>query len=242
MKKLSLLLLLFTLVFTGCSDDDKDQIISNFEGKLTEANAEFISDSQTKDGWYYTDTFQDNSQLLTFTHLYSYWDEEYKFASFTYTNKTDNSADNSITAITKKGKAGKTYLCAYTSELAPSTFVIANSAYQLKGAWVTNSTYAYNAMTAGYSPARAFKEGDSFTLTAIGYNKHSVETGRAKIDLANYKSDTDTPVNEWIWFDMTPLNDPTRVEFLLSSTDNHEVYGMNTPAYFCMDAITLEER
>lgn len=242
MKKLSLLLLLFTLVFTGCSDDDKDLIISNFESKLTEANSEFISNSKTVSGYYFTDTFQDNNKLLTFSHLYSYWDEAYQFAGFTYTNKTDNSAENSIAAITKKGKAGTTYLCAYTNDFSPSTFVITNSAYQLKGAWVTNSTYAYNAMTKGYSPARAFKKGDKFILTAIGYNKNNVETGKAEIYLADYKSDTDTPVSEWIWFDLTPLNDATRVEFQLSSTDSHEDWGSNTPSFFCIDAITLEEK
>lgn len=243
MKKLSLLYLLLTVfIFAACSDDDKATLVTSFEGKLTEANSEFIA---KKDLALYesgTTTFQDNNNAITFPHSYGNFGEgyEYSFSDFTYTNKTDNSAANSITAITKKGKLGTTYLCVYALE--PTKFTINNPGiYKIKGAWVTNSTYAYNAMTVGDGYAEAFKKDSWFKLTATAYGPSSIKIQTAEIYLANYKSDNDKPVNEWIWFDMSELEDAIAIEFSLSSTDNGQ-WGMNTPAYFCIDGITLEEK
>lgn len=252
MKKLSLFLflLLSTVMFIGCSDDDKEIVedelfITKFEGKLASANSEFISESKEEEGYYFVETFEDNEKLVSFKHLYT-WGDKYYFASFTYMNITDNSDNMSTAAITKKGKNGSTYLCAYTSEFAPATFTINDpEVYKIDGAWITNSTQAYNAMTtgdiSGPTTSTPFKKGDSFKLTAIGYKSDDTPAGKAEIYLANYKSGNEKPVNEWIWFDMTPLKNAVRVEFLLESTDNNS-NGMLTPAYFCMDAITLKER
>lgn len=244
MKNLSLLLLALTaFVFVGCSDDDKATLVTSFENKLTKTDSEFVSESKTAfNDFYFIDTFKDNSNQLTLKHYFGFF-PDYTFAGFTYTNYTNNTSSNSIAAITKKGKVGSTYLSACTNSFTPAEFAINTpEVYKIKGAWVTNSTYAYNAMTTDQiSDTTPFKKGDSFKLTATGYSNTDVETGSVEIYLANYTNDTDKPVNEWIWFDMTELGDAVKVKFSLSSTDNGQ-WGMNTPAYFCMDGITLEEK
>ena len=64
---------------------------------------------------------------------------------------------------------------------------------------------------------------------------------KAEILLANYKTDNDLPVKEWIWFDLTPLQNAVKVKFIPDSSDKNE-YGIKTAAYFCLDGITLIEK
>ncbi|NDW12629.1 DUF4465 domain-containing protein [Bacteroides sp. 214] len=240
MKKLSFIFFVLSFVFVGCSDDDEAQFISNFEGKLAEKNTEYYSSLDVTSG---SETFQDNDGLFTFNHVFNWYGGVYYFSAFTYMNRTDNTEDTSTTAVPQRGKKGSTYLCAFTSEWTMASFTINNpNAYTLKGAYVTNNTWAYNAMTTDkISGTTPFTKGDWFKLTATGYTSTGTETGTAEIYLANYTKDSSKPVDKWIWFDMTSLNDPVKVTFLLSSSDNGD-HGMNTPAYFCMDNIVLEEK
>ena len=67
------------------------------------------------------------------------------------------------------------------------------------------------------------------------------ETGKAEILLANYKTDNDLPVKEWIWVDLTPIQNAVKVKFIPDSSDKNE-YGIKTAAYFCLDGITLIEK
>lgn len=241
MKKLSLLLLLSVFVFIGCSDDDKATFTASFEGKLTEANSAYTSNSIEKKGYYFYDTFEDNNKLMKFDHYYIKLGDVRYMAGFAYTNNSDIKTANSYASITGKAKTATTYLSAFTNSDTPAAFIINNNSYVIKGAWVTNSKYAYTAMTEDYNVATKFTKDSWFKLTATGYDDKGGKTGTAEIYLANYKSDDDKPVSDWIWFDMKPLNYAAKIVFSLSSTDSGH-YGMNTPAYFCMDGITLEEK
>lgn len=78
-------------------------------------------------------------------------------------------------------------------------------------------------------------------LQQTGYDEAGNETGKAEILLANYKTDNDLPVKEWIWFDLTPLQNAVKVKFIPDSSDKNE-YGIKTAAYFCLDGITLIEK
>lgn len=73
------------------------------------------------------------------------------------------------------------------------------------------------------------------------YDEAGNETGKAEILLANYKTDNDLPVKEWIWFDLTPIQNAVKVKFIPDSSDKNE-YGIKTAAYFCLDGITLIEK
>ena len=59
--------------------------------------------------------------------------------------------------------------------------------------------------------------------------------------LADYRDGKTEVLNTWKWFDWTSIANAAYINFELSSTDIGE-YGMNTPAYFCMDAITMIEK
>lgn len=242
MKKLSLsfFLILYAFVFFACSDDNDDSTIKlNFENRLTASNSEFISESTLLNGYYYSDSFQDEDSLVIFEHYYTGTSSNYYFSGFTYMNKTDNETSTSPAPITGSARSGKVYIAAYTSSYTPAEFTIKNpTLYSIQGIWVTNSTYAYNSMTVGDSYATKFSKGSWYKLTATGYDKSNAQVGTSEIYLANYSSDNDKPVNKWIWFDLSGLSEAVRFQFDLSSTDNGD-YGMNTAAYFCMDDVTL---
>ena len=234
MKKLSLFFItcLSAFIFCSCDKDDENTTVVpvsiSLENKLTEDNTEFISEKEITPGTSTLDTFQDSNALLTFDHYFADWGSGYSFSAFTYMNKTDNSASNSPVPYCKKAKTGKVYLAVNPSDYSPAIMTINNpSIYTINGAWVTNSTYAYNSMTIGDSYATAFKKDSYFKLTATGFD-------------ANYKSNNDKPVTEWIWFDMSPLMAAVKIQFSLTSSDTGK-YGMNTAAYFCMDDIVLNK-
>ena len=224
-------------------EPEPEKVVASFEGKLSAANSQFMAvDKVPEQSVQYDATFTDNDNLLTFTHTYADWGTGYTFSRFTFTNMTDNSAANSIAAITQAAKEGTIYLSVNSSDFTPASFTVNDpAAYSLNGAWVTNCTYAYNGMTVGDSYSTAFKAGSWFKLTAKGYDAEEQEIGSVDIYLANYQSDDDKPANEWIWFDMTPIADAIKVVFSLESTDTGK-WGMNTPAYFCMDGVTLQKR
>lgn len=117
--------------------------------------------------------------------------------------------------------------------------------YQFKGAWVTNTTYAYLAIKdgndGGLNAVRQFADGDYFILTAVGRDAQGTEIGRVNFYLADYRNGQSKIVNTWEWFDWSALASAASISFELDSTDKGE-YGMNTPAYFCLDGITLIEK
>ena len=118
--------------------------------------------------------------------------------------------------------------------------------YQFKGAWITNATYAYLAIKDGNDGSatpmvRKFENNDWFKLTAVGYDAQKNEIGRLDFYLADYRDGKTEIIKTWQWFDWTALADADYITFELSSTDNGK-WGMNTPAYFCIDGVSLLEK
>lgn len=246
MKKISLLFLLaVTFAFAGCSDDDdKNDYVISFENSLTEAESEYQSANTSSSTDFTKETFKDPLNLLTFDHYYADWGTGYSFAGFTYMNKTDNKTANSPAPISGKGKTGKVYIAVDSSDGEygiPAILTINNpEQYSIKGTWITNSTYAYTCMTEGYGVATAFKKGSWYKVTATGYDNQEKEIGKVEISLADYKSDNDKPLSDWIWFDLSALQNAVKIKFIPSSSDTGE--WMNTAAYFCLDGITLTQK
>lgn len=111
----------------------------------------------------------------------------------------------------------------------------------LKGMYVTNSTYAALSMENGDAFAKRFGGADGadpdwFLLTVKGYNQ-GVYSDSVNFYLADYRfhtADSDYIVKTWKWVNLHTLGDVDSLTFVLHSSDTG-AYGMNTPAYFCMD-------
>jgi hypothetical protein len=167
------------------------------------------------------------------------------WAGFAYTNMTDDTTagwGNQYSAITASGVNGSSnYAVSYagggssvklTGDLAGTT---------LKGVFVTNSTYAALSMQEGDAYAKKFGGADGtdpdwFLLTIKGYAQ-GVYTDSVNFYLADFRSDDpkqDYILKSWAWVDLHGLGTVDSLTFELHSSDVGD-YGMNTPAYFCMD-------
>ena len=93
-------------------------------------------------------------------------------------------------------------------------------------------------MKNGENYTKKFEQGDWFKLTITGLNADGETTGTVDFYLADLRSENESEhyiLNEWKWCDLSSLGEVKRLEFTMSSTDNDPQWGMNTPAYFCMD-------
>jgi hypothetical protein len=170
-----------------------------------------------------------------------FWDH-----GFAYSNMTDSVTSGFMNQYSAKTAIGydssEKYAVAYGAVNLVKLTGIALSA-PVRGFYVTNSTYAYNSMRDGDGFARRFHNGDYFKLTVRGYRSGVLQPDSVGTYLANFLH-PDTTMNyilkTWEWVNVLPLGPVDSLQFTLTSTDNG-TFGMNTPAYFCIDNFTTNE-
>lgn len=114
----------------------------------------------------------------------------------------------------------------------------------IEGLYVTNSTWGTNSMENGDNFAKKFggstgNDPDFFLLTVKGIDKDNNFTGSVDYYLADYRfedNSRDYIRKDWRWIDLTSLGVVAKLQFEMHSSDVGP-YGMNTPAYFCVDNI-----
>lgn len=119
----------------------------------------------------------------------------------------------------------------YSTYMGTEPTVITNdaSAFVATGCYVTNASYAYTSMKEGDSYAKKFDETDWFLLTATGYME-----GETTATADFYLAKDGKIVDDWCYFDLSDLGTVDEIHFTLNSSDCGQ-WGMNTPAYFCID-------
>ena len=167
------------------------------------------------------------------------------WSGFAYSRKSDTLTAgwlNQYSAITGAGHNSETYGISYCS---PSASAKLDTTYTVQSMYITNSTYAYLSMLNGDAYAKKFggatgDDPDWFKLTIKGYNNGTF-TDSVEFYLADFRfadNSQDYIIKQWTEVDLTALGNIDSLSFALSSSDNG-AYGMNTPAYFCIDDITL---
>jgi len=119
---------------------------------------------------------------------------------------------------------------------------------ELEGMYISNSTYAYLSMRDGDSFAKKFggitgDDPDFFLLTIKGYRTGEMVTDSIDFYLADYRFEDNTEdyiVDTWEFVDLRSLGEVDSLSLSLSSSDNGQ-FGMNTPAYFCMDNLESQQ-
>lgn len=112
----------------------------------------------------------------------------------------------------------------------------------VKGFYINNSTYAYFSMLEGDTYAKRFggesgDDPDYFLLTIKKYYEGLLSSDSINYYLADFRfdnNDFDYIVDDWDFVDLSTLGNIDSLSFTLSSSDNG-AFGMNTPAYFCID-------
>ncbi|WP_345079391.1 DUF4465 domain-containing protein [Nemorincola caseinilytica] len=168
-------------------------------------------------------------------------------SGWAYSNMTDSVTSgftNQYAAKAGIGHAGsEKYVVANAFGGVKVKLTDAAIGHPVKGCRITNSTYAYNSMRDGDGFARKFHNGDWFMLVAKGYYHGVKKTDSVGLYLANFlqpDSNDNYILRTWEWMDLEPLGKVDSIEFTLASTDVGS-FGMNTPAYFCMDHFTTYE-
>ncbi|HEY5589620.1 MAG TPA: DUF4465 domain-containing protein [Paludibacter sp.] len=126
---------------------------------------------------------------------------------------------------------------------APGGFICSkneNGNYSIKSMMVTNSTYAYLDMQNGtVGVSKKFVTGDWFKMVIKGYlNKN--ETNISNYYLADFRNGKTFISRDWEKIDISNLGAVDSVSISFESSDNG-YYGMNTPAYVCIDNIEFTQ-
>jgi hypothetical protein len=83
---------------------------------------------------------------------------------------------------------------------------------------------------------------DWFKLTIEGFNSDNQSTGKIDVLLADFtdpNNANDYILDTWKWVGLESLGRIAKLQFSVSSSDNG-LWGMNTPAYFCIDNLNHE--
>lgn len=167
-------------------------------------------------------------------------------------NRTDSTTPgflNESSAAAGKGANGSaTYAVSYVFGTSIMRLTGAAAGGKVLGLYVTNNTYAYFSMKDGDAFAKKFggitgNDPDFFLLTVKKYLNGQLGTDSVNFYLADYRfanNAQDYIVKDWAWLDLSSLGNVDSLQFTLSSSDVG-AFGMNTPAYFCVDDVTTED-
>lgn len=155
---------------------------------------------------------------------------------------------NDLSAITGSGYNSTAYAVSFASPQSIIELEGAAAGGAVEGMYVTNGTYPYLSMLEGDGFAKKFggesgDDPDFFLLTIKKYLGGELGTDSVNFYLADYRfedNSQDYIVDDWTYIDLSPLGNADSLQFTMSSTDNG-MFGMNTPAYFCIDDLTTTD-
>jgi len=187
------------------------------------------------------------------SRLFNDYNSEYfSWSGWAYSNTSDLSTPgfmNQYSAFTGEGFHGDetlNHVYGVSSLYGPSIIdFTAGKAHAVDGFFVTNSTYTTLSMLEGDMFAKAFggddgNDPDYFKLLVWGLVEGEA-TDSVEFYLADYRFDNaaeDYVIKTWQWVDLNSLGKVDSLMFGLESSDNGD-WGMNTPAYFCMDNLMI---
>lgn len=204
----------------------------------------FLNGSDQSGGFADGNVFLPNEYVAD--PMFPYWSG---WALSATTDVTTPGFDNEFSAITGQGFDGSTtYATSYIFGESRIKLEGAAAGGTVEGMYVTNSTYAYLSLKDGDFIAKKFggptgDDPDYFLLTIKASLDGAISADSVNFYLADYRdadNSKDYIVDKWTYLDLTSLGNADELVFSLSSTDIGQ-FGMNTPAYFCMDEITTTD-
>jgi len=240
--KNQLIIIICLFILSGCGKEEGDMVVTETADleNLTPGSLSYWNGSDN--------TGEFNSMGIKFRNnfnsAYGSWD------GFAYSQKsdvTDARYTNQYSVFNASNGTNK--FAIYYPPFGSDAFAsfAANTDYLVKSIDVCNSTYSALTMKNG-DPSFAKKFGgttgndkDWFKMTIIGFNSAG-ESKTVDFYLADYRFDDNSKdyiINKWTTVDLTPLGKINKFTFQFTSTDSG-AYGMNTPAYVCLDNIKYE--
>ena len=198
----------------------------------TDGTASFISG-----GFKFENGYQDYSG---YPYCYGFY-----YTNRTATTYTGDPVNEQYNSAAGHGAEESATYATYNLNLydSPKGIVVLGEPQEISGCYLTNNAYAYLSMKNGENYTKQFGQGDWFKLTITGTDAEGQQTGSIDFYLADLRSEDEAEhyiLDDWQWCDLTPLGKVQRLDFNLGSTDNGD-WGMNTPAYFCLDNLGGEK-
>lgn len=218
------------------------QSIADFENFDLEPET-FLNGNDGSAGFQSAEVFLHNN----YVEQWDSWD------GWAISNTTDVSTPgflNQYSAITGSGANG--------SSTYATTFVLGESRLSVRaendglkvidGLYITNGTYPFLSMQEGDSFAKKFggadgNDPDFFLLTIKKYSEGELSSDSINFYLADYRfedNSEDYIIDDWTYVDLSGLGQADSLSFVLSSSDVGQ-FGMNTPAYFCIDEVEVSQ-
>ncbi|MAW84122.1 MAG: hypothetical protein CL832_06920 [Crocinitomicaceae bacterium] len=174
-----------------------------------------------------------NTYDTTWGAASGYWS-----SGWAYSNMTDSTTSGFTNQYSAKPGGGHPIGGANYAIGKPNSTIVFNNPDGLS-INITNSTYAANSMRDGDAFAKKFTNADQdyFKLHIYGYSNGSIldSTEFYLADFTHADSTLDYIVTDWQYVELLP-GPYDSVSFDLSSSDVG-AFGMNTPAYFCIDNV-----
>ena len=243
-KKLGLSLLLGFVFFTACKKEQGDYV----EIKTVGFENLALGTSAFWDGSDGTGNFKSDGMTFIneFNSSYGSWD------GFVYSQKADIvTADYTNQFSVFDGSNGLNKFALYYPPFGGDAFAsfATDSVYQVTSVSVCNSSYTALTLKNGDSYGFTKKFGgttgndpDWYKMTVIGYNAAGDSVNSVNFFLADYRFDDNSKdyiISKWTSVDLSSLGKIHKMAFRLSSSDTG-MYGMNTPAYVCLDNLKYE--
>lgn len=212
-------------------------VVSDFEQPVLAADSAFApgADSSFTSG------------AASFAYDYSDWGGGFwSWSGWTYSNRTDATTpgyDNQYSAWAGSGAGGSAqYAVAYLGDAQISLSAPA----VVQGVSLTNTTYTALSLLQGDAFAKKFggasgNDADWLKLTITGIDTGGAALGSVDFYLADYRfadNNLDYVVRDWTFVDLSSLGTVAGLRFALSSSDIGD-FGMNTPAYFALDDLSV---
>lgn len=181
------------------------------------------------------------------------WDTTWggSWSGWGFSNRKDtvslSYSTNELASIANGGRNGSNnYAVAYQSYNPAINIVRFPSGYQMGWAYLTNTTIAYRSMQNGDGFGKKFggasgTDPDFFKVRFTGWFNGSPKNDTVDFYLADFRdsnSANDYIVKDWTLCNLSALGYCDSLTFVLSSSDTG-AFGMNTPAYFCLDDVTM---
>lgn len=182
------------------------------------------------------------------------------WSGFSYSSRvslTGEYTNDQFVAVTRGSMQGDstTFAIAYvasdwmsgTYDPIPSVVEVSDGqAVTFSGFYATNNEMAYITMRDGTLYNKKFggdtgNDPDWFRIKVWGVRADNSTTEPLEFYLADFRADDnslDYIANDWRWCDLSALGSVKSLNFVMESTDTGD-YGINTPAYFCLDNLTV---
>jgi hypothetical protein len=211
-----------------------------------------FEDFNLKAGEYINNAFPEKGFRSGSIELPNFYDAEFDFwsgwAISADTNTTTPGFLNQYSAISGSGALGtSTYAVGYIYD--PIIVRLKNNAIgkPMIGMYINNSTYTYLSMRDGDGFAKKFggetgKDPDFLLLTIKKYSGGAIDDDSINLYLADYRftqSEKDYILSEWSYVDLTNLGEVDSLVLRMTSSDVG-IFGMNTPAYVCIDQVSTD--